>query len=114
MSNKYTAQEIQEANDKFRRNLLTPDRRKGRVVFASGIMDSPDFEKIAQAVINFNAFTDGNDPHGEHDWAAFTIGDERYNFKIDYYDNDGAYEDGGDPFNDEVKRVLTIMSASDY
>lgn len=65
----------------------------------------------------FDAFTEDNDPHGEHDFGAFGIEGipEKIFWKIDYYaDACGTFgsEDPADPAR--CFRVLTIMLASDY
>jgi hypothetical protein len=43
-------------------------------------------------VASFNEFTSDNDPYGEHDFAAFDLDGERFNFKIDYYAPENAVE----------------------
>ena len=65
-------------------------------------------------VRSFDEFTPDNDPHREHDFAAFDLDGERFNFKIDYYSPD--MEHGSEDPADAAKtvRVLTIMLAADY
>jgi len=66
------------------------------------------------AVRAFDAFTGDNDPHGEHDFGAFDLCEERLFWKIDYYDQDLRFG-SPDPTDPAVtRRVLTIMLASDY
>jgi hypothetical protein len=40
------------------------------------------------AVRGFDAFTEDNDPHGEHDFGSFCLAGERLFWKIDYYSKD--------------------------
>lgn len=70
--------------------------------------------EAVRAVIAFSTFDRDNDPHGEHDFGAFSLAGERLFWKIDYYNRD---LDGGspDPADEAVTcRVLTIMLASEY
>jgi hypothetical protein len=62
----------------------------------------------------FDNFTADNDPHGEHDFGAFTLAGQRLFWKIDYYDLDLRC---GSPAPDDpsvTRRVMTIMLASEY
>ncbi|MBW9067127.1 DUF3768 domain-containing protein [Agrobacterium pusense] len=102
---------IRELNDIFRTTWLT-----GRVLLTSGIKSLPDAiqSSIAEAVQTFDDFTPDNDPHGEHDFGAVTIGGHKIFWKIDYYDRTLQYG-SEDPANPAVtKRVLTIMLAEEY
>jgi hypothetical protein len=62
----------------------------------------------------FDAFTEGDDPYGEHDFGAFDLDGTRYFWKIDYYDHDLEHgsDDPSDP--EKTRRVLTIMRADKY
>ncbi len=70
--------------------------------------------RILAAVQAFDAFTDENDPWGEHDLGSFEFGGEKIFFKLDYYDLTRAMhsEDPADP--NKTERVLTIMLAAEY
>ena len=59
-------------------------------------------------------FTEDNDPHKEHDFGAFEHEEQRFFWKIDYYDRDMIFgsEDPADP--KATTRVLTIMLAEEY
>lgn len=50
-------------------------------------LSSLDQRAIRRKVQEFNAFTDGDDPHGEHDFGAFDHNNHRIFWKIDYYDS---------------------------
>ena len=70
--------------------------------------------EIVQAVMDFNDFTETNDPYGEHDFGAIKLDGQTLFWKIDYYDPDLRFgsEDPGDP--DKTRRVLTILLAEEY
>lgn len=75
-------------------------------------------QQVFDAARSFTAFTEDNDPHGEHDCASFELdvgdGPTTFMFKIDYYDLDleMGSEDPSDPKT--TRRVLTLMFAHDY
>jgi Protein of unknown function (DUF3768) len=102
---------IRFLNDNHRLQLPS-----GQVFLTAGIaaLDDRLKAKVLQAVRLFTAFTEDNDPHGEHDFGSFEIGDEKVFWKIDYYDNDMSCgsENPADPA--VTKRVLTIMLAEEY
>ena len=104
--------QMRRLNDQFRcfgighgSLMLTPGVHEGALGFAAAAIN---------AVREFDAFNGDNDPHGEHDFGAFTLRGERLFFKIDYYDLDlqGHSPDAADPA--VTHRVLTIMLASEY
>ncbi len=104
-------QRIAELNDAFRTTF-----RGGQVVMTSSVADLPDCVKATalQIVARFDAFTDENDPHGEHDFGSFELVGRTFFWKIDYYDKELTYgsEDPSDP--EKTTRVLTLMLAEDY
>jgi hypothetical protein len=103
---------IQELNDAFREGGLA----SGRWMLTRGVADlGPEFTLHAvRQVMQFDAFTPDNDPYGEHDFGAFSLGDERLFWKIDYYDSSLSH--GSDAPEDAraTTRVLTVMLASEY
>src|SRR5208282_629983 len=75
-----------------------------------GIADLPWHEQadILARVQAFDAFTEDNDPHGEHDFGSFVYKRLTIFWKIDYYDlllNNGS-RDPSDPAL--TRRVLTV------
>jgi len=117
MTNPQSAR-IRELNDQFRKTGLGGD-----INFTRGIIDLPGLLmlRIAESVQNFDAFTAGNDPHGEHDFGSFIIEGHKVFWKIDYYSLDqngeldfdaGHSQDPSDPA--KTARVLTIMLADEY
>ena len=62
----------------------------------------------------FDAFTEDNDPHGEHDFGVVEDGDVQCFWKIDLYDREMELM-SPDPSDPAVTtRVLTIMLADEY
>ena len=109
------AQTIAELNDRFRKgDRLIPGRRFGTAGIAAL---SPQKQMLIWAkVTSFADFSEGNDPHGEHDFGAFEFdGVGRIFWKVDYY-ADSAMEWGSDAPHDTAKsyRVLTVMLADEY
>lgn len=102
---------IARLNDRLRTTGI------GDAIFmTAGIAALPKAVQYAAilAVRQFSAFTQDNDPHGEHDCAVLTVQDQRIIWKIDYYprDDSGSDPDPADPAT--TKRVLTIMLAEEY
>ncbi|HEY3622536.1 MAG TPA: DUF3768 domain-containing protein [Roseiarcus sp.] len=106
-----TADRIRALNDDFRRTFVG-----GTVMITAGVEAMPVDQRRAllAKVRAFDAFTDDNDPHREHDFGAIDEGGVRYFWKIDYYDC--ATEMGSpDPADPAVTtRALTIMRADEY
>jgi Protein of unknown function (DUF3768) len=105
------AARIRELNDVLRTTFTG-----GQVMLTSGVSSLPS--KISTAVIEsvkaFSTFTKDNDPNGEHDFGCITVDDEKFFWKIDYYDTSLEYglPDPSDPA--VTTRVLTIMLANEY
>ena len=103
---------IRDLNDRFRRTGYG----NGTVVITRGVQDrGPDFVQAAfQAVRSFDAFSEDNDPWGEHDFGAAEIDGVKLFWKLDYYDP-SLTAGSENPANEAVThRVLTIMLASEY
>ena len=106
-----TAERIRVLNDAFRRTFVG-----GVVLITAGVEAMPFDQRrsLLEKVRGFDAFTEDNDPHGEHDFGAIDEGGVRCFWKIDYYDR--ATEMGSpDPADPDVTtRVLTLMLAEEY
>jgi hypothetical protein len=107
---------IAQQNDQFRRSLGT-DSIPGRVVTTMGFaaLEEARRNAIVQAVIDFETFTEDNDPYGEHDFGVIALPEmNKVYWKIDYYD--ASLEQGSEDPTDleQTQRVLTIMLASEY
>jgi Protein of unknown function (DUF3768) len=103
--------EIRRLNDQLRTTFVG-----GAIVITPGIemLTLGRRSALMSAVQNFNAFSAGDDPYGEHDFGAIDLTGEKFFFKIDYYDlaMDGGSPDPADPRR--TRRVMTIMCAAEY
>jgi hypothetical protein len=82
------------------------------VTITSGVQVLPDLHGLLEAVREFNAWTDGNDPYGEHDFGQLDWGETKIFWKIDYYDQ--ALRCWEYPLSPSCQRILTVMLASEY
>ena len=102
---------IRAINDRLRQTF-----KGGRVVATAGIMalDDAARQRLFKAVQAFDAFDEGNDSYGEHDFGSIEAEGEQVFFKIDYLAPGSSLhsEDPADP--SKTERVMTIMLASDY
>jgi len=102
---------VRRLNDHLRRYWLG-----GRVMITTGVSAlGPAFlEAALAAVAAFDRFDRDDDPHGEHDFGALTVGGVRLMWKIDYYDASitGGSPDPADP--SVTARVLTLMLAQEW
>jgi hypothetical protein len=106
-----TTDRIRELNDDFRRTFVG-----GAVMITAGVEAMPNEQRrsLLAKVRVFDAFTEDNDPHGEHDFGAVDEGGVRCFWKIDYYDREMTMhsDDAADPA--VTTRVLTVMLAEEY
>jgi hypothetical protein len=67
-----------------------------------------------EAMRSFSAFTEENDPYGEHEFGVVTVENTDVFWNVDYYDRDLQFgsEDPSDPA--KTSRVLTILLADEY
>ena len=102
---------IAKLNDLLRDTFLT-----GRVIMTAGVapLGEAEREAVITAVRTFNDFTEDNDPHSEHDFGSFTCCESRYNWKIDYFDEDMQFHSPNPADPSVTKRVLTIMRVDEY
>jgi hypothetical protein len=109
------SEKIAQLNDAHRQKSWMPPNG-GRTILTEGIMalDVEDRGEIMSKVVQFNDFTEGDDPYGERDFGAFDYDGQKIFWKIDYYDRqlDGGSEDPANPA--VTTRVLTILLASEY
>ena len=104
-------EQIRALNDAFRTTL-----HGGNVMMTATVQALPVGTTLAaiDAMRRFNAFTEGDDPNGEHDFGSFEIEGQMFFWKIDYYDKrlEFGSENPADP--EITTRVLTLMLAEDY
>jgi hypothetical protein len=77
----------------------------------------PAFVATAIAAVKaFDAFTEDNDPHGEHDFASVEVEGTHLFWKIDYFEKGWNNTTGAEmPENAlTTDRVLTIMLVDEY
>lgn len=105
-------QRIRELNDQFRQT----GQGRDSIMITEGVQAKGSAFTLAavNAVRSFDAFSDENDPWGEHDFGAIELEGEKIFFKIDYYDL--SLQHGSEnPANEScTHRVLTILLASEY
>jgi hypothetical protein len=102
---------IRALNDELRRF-----GRGGRIMVTPGIqaLGVSTVARVLAAVAAFDAFTDDNDPYGEHDCAILAVDGIEVLFKIDYYDRDLVYH-SPDPSDPAVtQRIMVVMLATEY
>lgn len=97
-------------------DLLRQRHIGGRVMITTGVqrLDPNVLQSLLKAIADFAAFSDHNDPWGEHDCATMEVDGERYIWKIDYYDKSLSLQ-SPDPSDPHVtERVLTVMRSDEY
>ena len=102
---------IRTLNDAFRRTFVG-----GAVMITAGVEALPLDQRrsLIQKIRTFEAFSEDNDPHAEHDFGAVDEAGERFFWKIDLYDRKMEFG-SPDPADPAVTtRVLTIMRADEY
>jgi hypothetical protein len=102
---------IRTLNDELRRF-----GRGGRIMVTLGIqsLGVRTVAHVLAAVAALDAFTDDNDPYGEHDCAILPVDGIEVLFKIDYYDRDLLYH-SPDPSDAAVtQRIMVVMLATEY
>jgi hypothetical protein len=102
---------IAEQNDAFRCGIAP-----GTVFLTAGVNALPVEAKldILKKVIAFDAFTEDNDPYGEHDFGSFSLGEQTIFWKIDYYARDMKHGSPNPADPAVTTRVLTVMFAEEY
>lgn len=103
---------VRALNDRLRRD----GKGNGSVLVTSGVQgEGAEFVLEAVKVVRaFDAFSEDNDPWGEHDFGAIEVQSQKVFWKIDYYDP--TLKHGSEnPANEALThRVLTIMLAREY
>jgi hypothetical protein len=102
---------IRWLNDAFRRTFVG-----GSIMITPGVQAMPLDQRssLLQKIRTFEAFSEDNDPHQEHDFGAVDEGGERYFWKLDYYDPNMEFGSPDPAERAITTRVLTIMRADEY
>lgn len=108
---------IREQNDSFRQGMITGGCPfPGTVVVTAGVhARGRDFETaVFLAVAKDTAFTEDNDPWGDHGFGVVEVNGDKLFWKIDFYDR--ALEYGSPEPTDPARthRVLTILFPAEY
>ena len=108
----FRTKRIARLNDALRHGQL--DRATVVVTIGVQSMGEGFLAKAGQAVVEFDDFNEGNDPHGEHDFGSFEMEGQKLFWKIDPFDLklENHSLDAANPHL--THRVLTIMLASEY
>ncbi len=88
----------------------------GTVVITRSVSQLTGFrpQLLAEALARYDGFDADNDPYGERDFGDLTLFGTDLLWKIEYYDVDHRFG-SDDPANPDVtRRVLTVMTASDW
>ena len=114
------AAKIAEQNDRFRKTWGADLTVPGQIVVTRGVasLSVGAQVQIMQAVQTFDAFTEDNDPYGDHTFGAFEItavGEAvKLFWKIDLYDTEYTFGSAVPEDTAATRRVLTIMQRSEY
>jgi Protein of unknown function (DUF3768) len=102
---------IRALNDAFRRSFVG-----GAVMITAGVEAMPAEQRrsLLEKVRAFDAFSEDNDPHGEHDFGAVDEGGVRCFWKIEYYDRKTELGSPNPAEPSVTTRVMTIMLAEEY
>jgi hypothetical protein len=111
MTSESKTDRIRALNDAFRRTFVG-----GAVMITQGVEALPLDQRgsLLQKIRSFEALSEDNDPHAEHDFGAVDEAGGRFFWKIDYYDRKTEHgsPDPADPAL--TTRVLSIMRADEY
>lgn len=114
------AKTIATQNDRFRNTWGADFTIQGQIVWTQAVAaESVAWTTaIMAAVQRFDAFTEDNDPYGDHSFGSFdvTVGSETKTvwFKIDLYALDLVHGSENPTDLDKTKRVMTVLFPSDY
>ena len=102
---------VRTLNDELRRF-----GRGGRIMITPGIQELGDgaVPRVLTAVAAFDAFTNDNDPYGEHECAILAVDGIEILFKIDYYDRDLVCHSPHPADPVVTQRIMVVMLASEY
>jgi hypothetical protein len=100
------AEKIAKLNDRFRGMALD-------VTLTQGVLHTVrEVIELLKTIEQYDTFTEGNDPYGEHDFGSLVWYGTKIFWKIDYYDRQLQY--GLDPLDVNCRRIMTVMLASEY
>lgn len=105
------AAQVAALNDRLRR-----EHKGGRLMMTATVaaLGIKTRAALIAKLAAFDAFTEANDPYGEHDFGRIEHAGEVWLFKIDTYADATLTAGAEDPLAPEAVRVLTLMHESDY
>ena len=115
------AKRIAQLNDQVRKHVCIPSQfiqaeNPHRIVITRGVTGIPSEVRFAiyALIRDFDAFTEDNDPYGEHDFGSIEHAGYKLFWKFDYYDHRLEYGSAHPDDPGQTCRVLTIMLAEEY
>ena len=102
-------------NDAFRKAVFTRPQPDGKAIMTRAVANLAGMTKalLFHEIVNFDNFTEGNDPYGEHDFGCIELaGLPKVYWKIDYYEDATLVYGTEDRLN--AYRVLVVMFAEEY
>lgn len=102
---------IRALNDQLRQNL-----ENGKAFMTPGIaaLGQEAVQRLVQTIAVFDNFCLANDPHGEHDFGAFSFDGSDVFFRIEYFDKSLTASSSNPADPAVTERVITVMLASEY
>ena len=106
---------VRVKNDAFRKAVFTHPQPDGKAIMTRAVASLAGMTKalLFNAIVNFDNFTEGNDPYGEHGFGCVELdGLPKVYWKIDYYEDATLVYGTEDRLN--AYRVLVVMFAEEY
>lgn len=114
------ARVIADQNDRFRRSWGGDATVPGQIVMTCGVAALGDAAVLCliATVRIFDAFTEDNDPWGQHDFGIVEIGQGgetvKVYWKLDLYDADYTFGSKAPEDPERTRRVLTLLLPEEY
>ena len=99
------------------KDLLRVYHYGGQVVMTQSVasLNPSDQIDVFDTLVDFDDFSEYNDPYKEHDCASFKVENgETYIYKIDYFDLNLEMHSEDNTNPQVTSRVMTVMTVSDY
>lgn len=114
------ARVIANQNDRFRASWGSDATVPGQIMMTPGVAALGAFAimRLVVGVRSFAAFTEDNDPWGQHDFGTVEVvqGGEtvKVYWKLDLYDTDYTFGSEAPEDPERTRRVLTLLLPSEY
>jgi len=103
-------EKIAAKNDALRTTMVAGGRNK--IVLSEMVSALEDNKLLLKIVSEVKEIDPGDNPYGERDFGGVMYENQRYFWKIDYFDK--TLDMGLDPLDPDCRRVLTVMHSSEY